>query len=173
MSEAAPQSTPEKLQIDKDFYFRFSDEDKKAMHSGVWEYKNPVWILNKWKDQLEATADTILSEEGIEAKHSALWLWYHHASQFAYRDGDTETALAFINKALEYHEKGSPENRITPLLKMLYQGDFEQARSFAETIPARVMEPRPGGTFEEIDNPEKETANYLINEYLKDVESKK
>ena len=99
MKESIPQYVQsERLKIDDDFYFKFSDEDQEAMHSRVWPYKNPEWILNKWKAQLEATDDTGLTEEELENKQHALWLWYHHASQFAYKDGDVETAIAFMRR---------------------------------------------------------------------------
>lgn len=174
MSESVPNSSRiEKLKIDRAFYFKFSDEDQKAMKVGVWPYKDPEWVLNKWKTELETSDDKNLSEEQRENKWNALWLWYHHASQFAYTEGNIETALTFINKALEYREKvGLFDNQITPLLKLLYLSDIEQAKLFFETIPSRVVGTKADGSTEEVDNEEKETAASLI-EYFEKQNQKK
>lgn len=163
MNESAP--NPERLTLDNEFYFKFSAEDQRAMHAGRWPYKDPEWILNKWKERLEETNDSELSPKELENKQNALWLWYHHASQFAYADGDPETALSYIEKALYFREQIQLENDITPLLKLLYQGNIEEAKRFAETIPARVPERQEDGTEAEVDNVERETAAWLIQHF--------
>lgn len=135
MSELPPRSS-EKPLLGKDFYSRFLEEDQKLMKSGKWDYKDETSRLNTLKTSIESTPDSTLSEEQVNDKNSALWLWYHHASQFAYtKHADTQTALAFIDKALEYREKIQSHNQITPLLRLIYMGDMIGAKAFTDTIP--------------------------------------
>ncbi len=166
MTEGVPKSSAyEKPDMTMKSYFKFLDEDQKAMRSGTWDYKNPKWVLNQWKDDFERVDDSLLSDEGRQSKWNALWLWYHHASQFAYKEGDTQTALVFIDKALEFREKGGLTNQITPLLKLLYLGDVEGAKAFAATIPQKREANTPDGRIEVVDNPERTMATELIAYY--------
>jgi hypothetical protein len=171
MKESWP-GTPKNI-LDADFYSRFSDEDQRLMHNGEWDYVDSETLLNKLKAELEATDDTQLTEEQLSDKENALWLWYHHASQMAYaKHKDTQTALDFIDKALMYRERIGLDNQITPLLKLLYLGDTEEARKFAENIPETVVEKNENCDEAEVVNVEKETAFALVSHFEKKAESK-
>ena len=172
MSEQPPKHSPEKIQIDRINYSDFSKEDQRLMKSGEWDPQNPELVLNKMKAEIEALDDSSLSEQELSDKDNALWLWYHHGSQFAYaKYHDTETAIAYIDKALEYREKIGLDNQITPLLKMLYTGNLVEARTFAESLPKKVLEKNTEGIEEEVDNVEYETALLLVG-YFEDKEKK-
>ena len=145
-------------------YIEFLKEDQRAMRSGEWNYKDPNWALNQWKDLFESRNDEDLSPEGQQSKWNVLWLWYHHASQFAAKNGDLQNALLFIDKALVFKEKLGLDNHITLLLKQLYLGDIAGAKKIAESIPAKKVVNTTSGP-EEVDNQEKKSANELIAYY--------
>lgn len=167
MKESFP-GTP-KFILDKEFYSRFHDEDQRLMKSGEWDYLDMATKLNSLKQSVEATSDQSLTEDQLSDKNNALWLWYHHASQFAYgKHKDIPTALAFINKALIYRDKIGLDNQITPLLKLLYIGDLENAKTFADTIPKVVIEVDENGEEMEVENPERESALALLEHFEKE-----
>jgi hypothetical protein len=168
MSEHLPKRSPEGAVVDRINYSTFSEEDQKLMKSGGWDHKDKTLLLNRLKINIEALEDSSLSELELSDKNNALWLWYHHASQFAYtKYQDTETAIAFIDKALEYRERTGLDNQITPLLKLLYSGNISEARAFAESIPQRVREQNEDGTQEEINNPEYDAGLALVSHFEK------
>lgn len=96
-------------------------------------------------------------------------MWYHHASQFAHQAGDVERAMKYIDKALDYRDTSGPlvPNQITPLLKMLYQGKYDEARTFIDNeIPDTVLDFDGTKYVNERPNIEKETANSLLGHFI-------
>lgn len=135
--------------LDDDFYETFLEKEQELFTSGDYlDESNQVFM---WKTQLEQQTDEELSPDQKMTKYNILWLWYHHASQKIFR-GDKEKAIEYIDKALEY-QSNIPEhpNKITGLLKILYEGRIEDAREFAQSIENEI---------------EKETSDSLITYFV-------
>ncbi len=98
-----PSQSPEHSPADRIQYVRFSEEDQRLFISRERDYLNPELELNRLKNEIEALDETTLSEQEVCDRDNALWLWYHHGFQIAYaKHHDRQTAIAFINKTLEY-----------------------------------------------------------------------
>src|SRR3989344_5826429 len=95
---------------------RYTEEDRKLMKSGQWDYDNADLITNK-----------------------ILWFWYHHAISCAVnRYQDKKSAQEYSVKALEYLELSQPDpedrNQITYLLFLLVNDKFDEAKSWTDKI---------------------------------------
>lgn len=158
--------------IDTGFYTKhFLPEDQKRMHSKTWDYTDEDAQLNKWRRELDALDESDLNPEQVRNRNDALWMWYHHASQFAHQAGDAERAIKYIDRALDYRDTSGPlvPNQITPLLKMLYQGQYAEAREFIdEEIPDKVSDFDGTDYVNERPNIEKETANGLLEHFIQE-----
>tara|TARA_B100000686_G_C16450776_1_gene791941 strand:+ start:99 stop:584 length:486 start_codon:yes stop_codon:yes gene_type:complete len=116
----------------------FRELDQDQMRANQYDYYGND-ELGEIKNELESVPDSDLDRKQIELKNNILWMWYHHASQFAFRDGEKELAISHINEALAYQDKvGDHPNQITQLLKYIYEEDETAARTHLQTIESEV-----------------------------------
>jgi len=128
----------------------YSIEDQKLMKSNNWDYANPDLITNKVKNILESINESDLTDEEKEWRQEILWFWYHHAISCAiWRYQDKEAAKLYASRALEYQSEDHP-NKVTKLLHLLVNDQFEEAEEWAQTIQ---------------EEPEKGTGSELLKEY--------
>ena len=118
---------------------RYTEEDRKLMKSGQWDYDNADLITNKMKGILEQIDPMELTDEEQEWLNEILWFWYHHAISCAvHRYQDKKSAQEYSVKALEYLELSQPDpedrNQITYLLFLLVNDKFDEAKSWTDKI---------------------------------------
>lgn len=129
---------------------RYSAEDQKLMRSSSWDYNNPVLIVNRVKNIIEAVNPQKLKGKEKEWTQEILWFWYHHAVSCAvWRYKDKKRAEVYTKKALEFQSVDHP-NKITKLFDMLLKGKLEEAKKKAKDIT---------------EEPEKSTALGVIKEW--------
>lgn len=131
---------------------KYSEQDQVLFKTGEWDYENPELVINKIKNILEKIDEATLTEEEVEWRQEILWFWYHHAISCALsRYKDREKAREFSAHALKIQPENHP-NKITKLLDLLVNDKLEESEEFVVTIT---------------DEPEKGTAEFLIEEYKK------
>ena len=121
----------------KSFYDYFLEQDQKLN----WNYEDKNLDTNRIKEILEKIDGNLESEKFREEKYHTLWLWYHHASQYAFHQKkDAQTAISFIEKALKYHPLLNHPNKITELLYYLYHQDFQKAKEYLSNLDGYELE---------------------------------
>ncbi len=122
---------------DEYFYNAFLEYDQKLN----WNYEDETLVTNKIKNLLEGIDESLESEKFREEKYHTLWLWYHHASQYAFFEkGDREKAREFIKEALKYHEPLNHPNQMTEFLSYIYEGNFSQAKNHLSKMSGVELE---------------------------------
>ncbi|KND47725.1 MAG: hypothetical protein AB201_02190 [Parcubacteria bacterium C7867-006] len=128
----------------------YSEQDQILMKSGKWDYENPDLVVNRVKEILESVKPGELTEDEMEWRNEILWFWYHHAISCAIgRYKDKEAAKKYSAHALAIQSENHP-NKITKLLDLLVNDKLEEAEAWAKAIQ---------------EEPEKETAQFLLEEY--------
>jgi hypothetical protein len=118
------------------------------MYDGSWDPYNPDLPINQLIEEIRNVDDASLSEDEIEDKKYALWLWNHHAISFAiFRSHDKEAAKRYAEEALRY-ENG--HNKITKLFALLLDDQVDEATRYIEALNN--------------DDPEKATAKDLLRQ---------
>lgn len=146
----------------------YIQEDQRLRKSGEWDYDNSELLTNKVKDILERVDSSQLTEEEAEWRQDILWFWYHHAISCAvWKKNDKEAAKFYAEKALEI-KPVDERNQITQLLHFLVHDKMQEAQEWVEDIPdtfRRYPDEEPSEDNPELENPEKNTARELLEDY--------
>lgn len=108
-------------------------EDQRLFTARLWDYDDPLSILNQGKDLLEKIDPGILSEDDRVWWYETMWIWHHHAISAAIWKNDRARAQHYAAMALAYQMPDHP-NRVTRLLWHLVHDRLEEAKSWTREM---------------------------------------